>query len=167
MKRAALLAGAAIAAAGTLPGTSPAVAKASAPASPESTDRVLACYFWSYVTVVADAPYRTGGDVKSEGSWEQSPVYCPYPTGKVAAQTKVCGGWGCSWETRGSSGDVTLSSSPIYRSAKQDCRNGTNRYRTRTYYTAVNLDYEGTPAVPVLSSSTSSVDDNKQPEFTC
>lgn len=156
----------ALAAAVGLPSVAAAsTASAVAAGAPAGAGRRAGCYLWSNITVTASAPVLTSGRVRDTGTWEQSPVYCPYPTGWVGAQTKVCGFWGCSWETRGRTADVTLNASPMSRTATQDCRDGTNRYRTRAYIETVHLDSQN--GVPILASDVNSQDDPKQPEFTC
>jgi len=52
---------------------------------------------------------------------------------QVNAQTKVCGFWGCSYETRAATGWITATSpynGPNYVS--QPCRAGLNRYQTKS-----------------------------------
>lgn len=78
---------------------------------------------------------------------------------KVLAQTKACGFWGCNYETRGSNSEnLTVRDRTLH--AMQDCRSGTNRYRT---YAAISF------WIPVHPThyETQSVTDAVHPEFTC
>ena len=73
----------------------------------------------------------------------------------VQGQRKVCGFWGCSFETKADSGSAQPHGTRFQQYTGQPCINGTHRYRTRAYANNV-----GGPGyyTSVLSS---------EPEFAC
>jgi hypothetical protein len=75
---------------------------------------------------------------------------------KVQGQRKVCGFWGCSYETKADSGFVQPNGTRTRLYTAQYCIAGTHRYRTRSY--ATNLGGPYYYDASVLSTT---------PEFTC
>lgn len=112
--------------------------------------------FASFV-IQAQDPYRSGNGVRDKGDL--------YTSGGclgsfyTEAQTKVCGSFGCNWHVRGDEVEtVTTGLTEMHLSAFQDCRDGTNRYRTKVFYTWSDLGG---------GHSTDGVYSAKEPEFTC
>lgn len=75
---------------------------------------------------------------------------------KVQGQRKVCGFWGCSYETKADSGFVQPNGTRTRLYTAQACIAGTHRYRTRSY--AINLGGPFYYDASVLSST---------PQFAC
>jgi hypothetical protein len=63
---------------------------------------------------------------------------------RVKGQRKVCGFWGCNYETKADSGWVGVgTNSYVERMMSQDCIQGTHRYRTAADYQYYVFNGEG------------------------
>lgn len=118
------------------------------------------CSWGAYVYPYAWNPWFDYTYVYNQGKVEQQPdVFCGQEVAYVRGQRKVCGAFGCEWQTKNEVPGRPIST---YWSAtaKQDCIDGTHRYRTRTSYyyrTMSNL------SVSQLLADDSDV----EPEYTC
>lgn len=139
-------------------GASPSGAAGPAKLAPSAAPASLACSWSAHFTVTAEPPVRSGAGIRNRGVFNANQVSCTPPFGIVKAQTKACGFFGCDWENRGSSEEFIMRTTYETRNPYQDCRNGTNRYRTLARL--LQPLYGG-------GSSTTLVTDDKQPEFTC
>lgn len=82
------------------------------------------CSLSTGYSVTANTPYAYYSIV-STGQINQNQVYCHNdPASGVKAQTKVCGAWGCNWETKNKQ-HYTPDSTSSYYTASQTCRSGT------------------------------------------
>lgn len=106
--------------------------------------------------------YSATGSVYDNGEIDQSPTWsCEQNSGTVFAQTKVCGFFGCNYETKASYN----SDAKVLRWAHvayQDCRADTNRYRTITRFDYLIWDSSSFGYVDESTSATSAA-----LEFTC
>jgi hypothetical protein len=133
----------------------PHVPRASALA-PQSTCTVFASVF-----VYAETPRLEGIRVWTTGGFEyRSAPYCYPDLSGVYTQTKACGVFGCSWQTRD-----RIEYTPhgnMRETPGMNCRSGTNRYRTHSVYGYRVWDDNGLqPGYPIVADS------GIQPEFSC
>lgn len=115
-----------------------------------------ACTYGPYAyAVYARTPGRSLYGVMGNGTFAANPDAGCGVRFTVYGQTKVCGAWGCSYESRATNGPYQPNGTYYTLYAEQPCRGGTNRYRTKSY--AVNV---GGPGYTVTAYSS-------EPEFTC
>ena len=108
--------------------------------------------------LAAAAPYRSGNQVVSVGIGYASGI-CPAARFDLQAQTKVCGFWGCDWQTRGLVYGNPYAGYAL--AATQGCRGGKNRYRTK-----INFCWMPVSWPPTYDCSNEFIH-GSQPEFTC
>lgn len=122
--------------------------KASAPIPRTNQDQMRSlprCSVHVWTNLEASAPNKVSSSlIRSIGGvWYSAfsggptvSAYCGSIALRVEAQSKVCGFWGCSYHSRGDWGYSSdgRTTSPWRRYAYQDCREGTHRYRTKTFF---------------------------------
>ena len=85
--------------------------------------------WYSLYQVHADDPIQTGWGVDGYGWLRMDENICGATT-HTEVETKVCGTFGCNYESWASGGWVNAYAGYTYTSATMDCRDGTNRYKT-------------------------------------
>ena len=136
--------------------------------APSSHPAVYSCTANGVVfSITAYTPTRASNVVVSKGNYKNtgSLIPCNAIGFWVYAQTKVCGFWGCNYETKNSSGG-TLQSANYSISVNQTCRGGTNRYRTYAKFRYMLLEFDQMLGL-ILVEQSPITHTSSAPEFTC
>ena len=113
--------------------------------------------WWSIYQVHADNPMNAGnGQIMGNGYLRMDEDLCGATT-HTEVETKVCGAFGCNYESWGQGATVNAHAGYTWTGAVMDCRGGTNRYQIAQH---ANIPTPGGGAYEIARSANAI-------EFTC